>query len=100
MLKRAEFGQNQAALARQIDSGAKPRLLAILKDFTGWERGADWDDLEFQLSHGNEIAKIAIVGEPDWEPQALAFAGVGFRRAPVRYFPSEQLAEARTWLAE
>lgn len=51
------------------------------------ERGADWNDLDFQHSHGNEIAKIAIVGEPRWEPEALVFAGAGFRRAPVKFFP-------------
>jgi hypothetical protein len=42
-------------------------LLAILEDFQGWERGVDWNDLEFTISHGGEIAKIAIVGEPRWE---------------------------------
>ena len=75
------------------------RILAILEDFTGWEQGADWNDLDFQLTHGNEIGKIAIVGDPRWEPQALAFAGAGFRRAPVKFFPSSQLEEARTWIA-
>jgi hypothetical protein len=62
-------------------------LLAILENFEGWERGADWNDLDFQHSHGNEIAKIGIVGEPRWEPEALVFAGAGFRRAPVKFFP-------------
>ena len=56
-------------------------------------------DLEFVFSHSNEIARIAIVGEPRWEPEALAFAGAGFRRAPVKFFSTNQLAEARTWLA-
>ena len=51
-------------------------------------------------THGNEIAKIAIVGEPRWEPEALAFAGAGFRRAPVKFFPSDQQARARAWLEE
>jgi hypothetical protein len=74
-------------------------VLAILENFEGWEKGADWNDLDFQLSHGNEIAKIAIVGEPRWEPDALAFAGAGFRRAPVKFFPASQIAEARAWLA-
>lgn len=100
ILKRSEFGGTQSAAAHEIDAGAKPRVLAILENFTGWEKGADWNDLDFMLSHGNEIAKIAIVGEPRWEPEALAFAGVGFRRAPVKFFPSAQQAEARAWLEE
>ena len=48
----------------------------------------------------NEIEKIAIVGEPRVEGEALAFAGAGFRRTPVKFFPTEQEAQARTWLAE
>lgn len=99
ILKRSEFASVQSSAARDIDTGVKPRVLAILEDFQGWERGADWNDLDFMLSHGNEIAKIAIVGEPRWEPEALAFAGAGFRRAPVKFFPSSQLAEARVWIA-
>src|SRR5881392_433416 len=98
ILKRSEFGAEQSALARAIDIGSKPRLLVILENFEGWERGADWNDLDFILSHGNEIARIAIVGEPQWEPGALAFVGAGFRPAPVKFFPSNQLAEARAWV--
>src|SRR5438128_1077143 len=33
------------------------------------------------------------------EVQALAFAGGGVRRAPVKFFPSNELAQAGTWLA-
>jgi len=98
-LKRSEFGEGQDAMALQIDKGEQPRILAILESFTGWEQGADWNDLDFQLTHGNQIAKIAIVGDPRWEPQALAFAGAGFRRAPVKFFPISQFAEARAWVA-
>jgi hypothetical protein len=100
ILRRAEFGTGQETLARGIDAGVKPRVLAILRDFQGWEKGADWNDLDFQISHGSEIAKIAIVGDPRWEDEALAFAGAGFRQAPVKFFPEGREPEARAWLAE
>ena len=99
-LKQSEFNAEQKALAGKIDTGAKPRLLAVLEDFQGWERGADWNDLDFLISHSGEIAKIAIVAEPRWETQALAFAGAGVRRAPVKFFPPNEVAAARTWLTE
>ena len=100
VLKRSEFGAEQSALARKIDTGSKPRLLVILENFEGWERGADWNDLDFVMSHGGEIAKIAIVAEPRWEALAFAFAGAGVRRAPVKFFPPNQLEQAQNWLAE
>ena len=100
ILKRSEFAAAQSSLGEKIDAGSKPRVLAIVETFEGWQRGADWDDLAFMLSHGGEIAKIAIVAEPRWEVQALAFAGAGVRRAPVKFFTPDQLAEARAWLAQ
>jgi hypothetical protein len=100
VLKRSEFGAEQSAIARKIDTGSKPRLLVILENFEGWERGADWNDLDFLFSHSGEILKIAIVAEPRWETLALAFAGAGVRRAPVKFFPPHELEQARSWLAE
>src|SRR5215212_5694720 len=100
LLTQSEFAAGQASMAGRIDAGAKPRLLTIFEDFEGWERGADWNDLDFMLSHGGDIAKIAIVAEPRWETLALAFAGAGVRGVPVKFFPPTDLAQARTWLLE
>jgi hypothetical protein len=95
-----EFEAVQTALAKDIDTGVKPRILALLDGFEGWERNAGWGDLEFLFSHSSEIAKIAIVGDARWETNASAFAGAGMRPAPVKFFPTGQEAEARAWLAE
>ena len=100
VLKQSEFAAKQSALADKIDVGAKPRLLAIAENFEGFEHGADWNDLDFLLSHSGEIAKIAVVADPRWEVHVLAFAGAGVRRAPVRFFPPDELAAARAWLME
>jgi hypothetical protein len=100
-LPNSERSKVQDATATDIDSGAKPRILAFLeKDFAGWEHGADWGDLDFLFSHSHEIEKIAIIGDPGWETEALAFAGAGFRRAPVKFFPSNPEIPARAWLGE
>src|SRR5207253_3858196 len=98
-LRQSEFDAEQRAIAGKIETGSKPRLLVIGENFEGWERGADWNDLDFLLSHSGEIAKIALVTEPHWEVQALAFAGAGVRRAPVKIFPPNELAQAQAWLA-
>ena len=98
VLKQSEFAAEQGTIARQIDGGSKPRLLVVAENFEGWERGADWNDLDFMIAYGDEIAKIAIVGEPEWEAKALAFAGAGVRRAPVKFFPPNELTQAREWL--
>lgn len=100
ILKRSEFDAEQSALSHKIDTGLKPRLLVMLENFEGWEQGKDWgNDLEFLFSYSERIAKIAIVAELRWETLALAFAGAGFRRAPVKFFPPNELEQARSWLA-
>ena len=99
-LESSEFVAVQNSLAQDIDAGLKPRVLAILEDFTGWERPALWGNTEFLYWHSPEIAKIAIVGEPRWEQEALVFAEAGQRKAPVKFFPPSSLSEAQAWLAE
>ena len=100
ILKRFEFGAEEEALARRIDTGSNPRLLVILENFEGWEGGANWNDLDFYILHGHKVSKIAIVAERHWEPLALAFAGAGVRRTPVKSFPPNELEQARSWLAD
>jgi uncharacterized protein YpiB (UPF0302 family) len=73
-------------------------VLVILEDFKGWERGVDWGDMDFFVEHEHQIEKIAIVADPKWEAETLAFAGAGFHRAPVKFFPKGQLTMARAWL--
>jgi len=70
----------------------------IVTDFKGWGRGVDWGDMTFFETYGNQIDKIAFVADPRWETELLMFVGTGFRRAPVKFFPMNQLAEARAWL--
>lgn len=96
----SEFTAVQNATADAAAAGVEPRVLAILDQFEGWGPGAQWGDLDFMFSHLNQIAKIAIVGEVRWEADVLAFAGAGFRSAPVRFFPADQQARARAWLLE
>ena len=100
VLKQSEFAASQKEIARKIDVGSKPRVLAVVESFEGWERGADWNDLDFLISHGGEITRIAIVADPKWETQGLAFAGAGVRRAPVKFFSPNELEEARCWISE
>lgn len=97
-VEKTEFESVQNTLSTDMNAGTKPRILAILDGFEGWERGADWGDLDFLFSHSNDIAKVAIVGDGQWQREAMAFAGAGFRNSPVKFFPASELSVAREWL--
>jgi hypothetical protein len=99
-LKKSELDAAQTDFVQHIAAAGSIRLLVLLESFTGWERGAEWDNTDFFFSHRNDFEKIAIVGDPRWEAEVLAFAGAGFRKGPVKFFPDTAESEARTWLAE
>jgi len=98
LLKKSEMDAALASEARQWTSATKVKVLVTAENFQGWERGADWGDLSFLIKHDDQIEKIAIVADPRWETEFLTFAGAGFRKAQVKFFPSNQLAQSRVWL--
>lgn len=100
VLSDAELSDNQARLAPHIEAGDEPRILVIVGEFLGWERGGDWNNLDFMFSHGSKIARIAFVGDKKWEDQLKMFVGAGFRSAPVGYFETGREEIARAWLLQ
>jgi hypothetical protein len=98
-LKKSELDQIQALAIELIKRWGKVRVLVILEDFQGWERGENWGDITFAVEHDNDIEKVAIVGEESWKEPVLAFFGKPFRKLSIEYFDPSQLARARAWVA-
>ena len=57
-LKKAESDWMQAVAIEIIKREGKIKILVFLENFLGWERGADWEDVNFQLEHDRDIEKI------------------------------------------
>jgi hypothetical protein len=93
-----DLNQMQTRAAEVIKKEGKIRILAILENFLGWEKGGDWEDMTFQLEHDNDIEKMAIVGEEEWRDLVSAFLGKPFRPFAIEYFEPSQLDRARAWL--
>jgi hypothetical protein len=88
----------QSAARVLIARGLKPRVLAVLDGFGGWAKGQDWGDVTFLSEHGDDIARMAIVGEERWRDDALMFVAKGLRTTGIEYFTPDHLARARQWL--
>ena len=99
-LKKSELDAVQSEFEEKIAGAGSVKLLVLLENFTGWERGEEWGDTDFFFKHRDDFEKIAVVGNPSWEAKVLAFAGAGLRKGPVKFFPETGEAEARAWLAE
>ena len=98
LLRKSELDAALEAEAKEWGPATRVRVLIIAEEFKGWERGADWGDTSFLFAHDDQIDKIAIVADPRWETETVIFAAAGIRRAPVKFFPPDQLALARAWL--
>jgi len=88
------------ALAKElIDKYGKAKVLVIIDRFQGWGRGENWDgDVGFLMEYGDEIEKIAFVGDESIKDQAFLFVGKGFRDTEVEFFPLPSLKEAEQWV--
>ena len=99
VLERAEFRRCEAELSTELDRGGSARLLCVLKGFEGWQRDEDWNNLAFYVKRGDAIERIAIVGEERWRDLTMMFASADLRKAPVEFFPEQDIARARAWLS-
>jgi hypothetical protein len=77
----------------------KPRILFDMIGFEGWDAGALWDDIKFDIKHANDFERIATVGDSIWE-HAMATLIKPFTKSKTRYFDATHYAAAREWLSE
>ncbi|MGH8550844.1 MAG: STAS/SEC14 domain-containing protein [Methylococcales bacterium] len=88
----------QSAARDLIKRGIKPRVLVVAENFEGWEKGEEWGDIRFLMDYGDDIIKMAIVGDECWKEQAFMFAGKGLRATEIEFFPPSSSKEAELWV--
>ena len=84
-------------MERLIKQHGKIDILLSMHDFHGWDAGALWEDIKFDLKHFGDIRRLAIVGETKWEKMMATFCKP-FTRAHIKYFNKDQLELARLWV--
>ena len=75
------------------------RVLIRLEDFHGWEIGALWRELKFDLKYRDDFGRIAVVGESSLEKWGTTLSAP-FAKAEMRFFPLSREEEAEAWLKE
>ena len=97
ILTKKDYESFMPDMERAIEQHGLVRLLFRMTDFHGWEIGAAWEDLKFDVKHHADIVKIAMVGENRWE-KWMASLCKPFTKAQVQYFPAEKLDQAQEWI--
>jgi len=73
------------------------KMLIRLEDFQGWDVGALWEDLTFDLEHRGEFGAIAVAGDTKLEEWGTWLSSF-FTKSEIRYFDFKSEGEARDWL--
>jgi hypothetical protein len=84
---------------RLIRQDGRLRMLFDIAGFHGWDAGAAWEDLKFDIKHFADIERMAMVGDKKWQHDMDVFFKP-FTKATIRYFDHADAADARKWLVE
>jgi hypothetical protein len=84
---------------RLLGQHGKLRVLFDMTGFHGWEAGAIWEDIKFDVKHFADIERLAMVGEKKWQEGMATFCRP-FTKARIRYFDHAAFPEALDWLKE
>ena len=82
---------------RLIRKHGEIRVLCKMNDYHGWEAGALWEDIKFDIKHFADIERLALVGHQKWEAGMAVFCKP-FTKAKIRHFERYELPQAEEWI--
>lgn len=98
-LSASDYRQLVPVFERLVEKNGKIKVLFDMRDFHGWEAGALWEDIKFDLKHFADIDRLAMVGEKRWQKGMSQFCRP-FTTAKIRYFDHAAVEEARAWVEQ
>jgi hypothetical protein len=102
MVHQADAHQLRLDVFDHVQQYGTFRLLIVLDQaFEGLNPAEDWTQDTFEDEWlQQQVAQIAIIGEPHWADHALLFFLSGIVPAPIKFFPRVQESLARAWLGD
>ena len=98
-LVKADYEHFVNEFERLIRQHGKLRVLFDMGGLHGWDAGAAWEDIKFDIKHFADIERLAMVGDKKWQ-HGMAMFFKPFTKAIIRYFDHAEATEARKWLGE
>ena len=99
-LSKADYDAAVPEIENALSLGDGPtRILIVLEDFRGWDIPGLWEELKFDVKHGQDFGRIAVVGDSRLEEWGTRLSRPFFG-AEVRYFDLDDVEEARAWLSD
>ncbi len=98
-LTKADYPAFVIEFERLVQQHGKLRVLFDMTELHGWDSGAAWEDIKFDVKHFSDIERLAMVGDKKWQ-QGLAAFFKPFTKAQTRYFNHNDRDRASAWLRE
>ncbi len=95
-----DFQELQDLARSSLEKFGQFRALIELEDFQGWSNESGWENTSFLEENGEDISKLAFVGEEKWKVDILMFTGGPMRKTAIEFFPKDQLEQAQAWLSK
>jgi hypothetical protein len=96
-LTKADYDRFVSEFEELLRLRGKLRLLFDMTGLKGWDAGALWEDVKFDVKHFGDMERLAVLGEKKWQ-QAITTFCKPFTTATIRYFDHANAVEARQWL--
>ena len=75
------------------------RMLIEIDELQVDDPTAYWDTFKIAEEHGEQVERVAIVGDRDWEKRWVGMGGM-LVESEVRYFDQSRLQAAWNWIRE
>ncbi len=94
-----DYKQLGNATERLLTKTESIRVLLILEDFHGWEMDSFWERGKMAAKYKRRVHRMATVGSESSQ-DLLATMAHSWTHTEVRFFPTDQLEQARAWIEE
>lgn len=97
-LQDADYKEFMPLIQAAAEKG-KLHLLVEMQDFHGWDVPALWDDIQLDARYGDQIERLAMIGDKQWQAWMTKICKP-FTRAQIQYFAATDTQNAWAWVQD
>lgn len=96
-LSREDIASFATEFEKELQERRNVPMLIDARALEGYEPGALWEDIKFDVAHRGELGPMAVAGDERWKEWGTKLSKPFFK-AELRHFGSDRMAQAEAWL--
>jgi hypothetical protein len=92
-----DFDTYRSLIRQKMEEYGSARLYFEMVNFEGWQPGSFVENGVFDLVHGQEYGRVAMVGEKQWQRWAARLAAP-VKKEGIKYFDLSDREKAMAWV--